>query len=219
MNQDFDPRRSNYKSRGEDVRTPNSKLPTYDESLSWDPFIFQFENIASRSGWFDDGVKKGRLLECLRGDALQHNMYVAQEGSYEHVKSKMRQLYQIDMTPTTARINARELKQTEDESEEAFAKRLYKDIRMGYQHMGEVAMNQVAIDVFIQGWMNTSSLERLERIPQNKSQRSIQSSSLWWRRRLRRNTVMTNFQPNKFASRRSPLGSNRLRPESRHNKL
>ena len=28
MNQDFDPRTSNYISRGEDVRTPNSKLPT-----------------------------------------------------------------------------------------------------------------------------------------------------------------------------------------------
>ena len=157
MNQDYDPRTSYYRSRGEEFRTPNSKLPTYDGSLSWDPFIFQFENIASRSGWFDDGVKKGRLLECLRGDALQHYMYVAQEGSYEHVKSKMRQLYQIDMTPTTARINARELKQTEDESEEAFAKRLYKVIRMGYLHMGEVAMNQIAIDVFIQGCRNSEA--------------------------------------------------------------
>ena len=99
----------------------------------------------------------------MRGDALQHYMYVAQEGSYEHVKSKMRQLYQIDMTPTTARTNARDLKHTEDESEEAFAKPLYKVIRMGYQHMAEVAMNQVAIDVFMQGCCNSEAKRAVQK--------------------------------------------------------
>ena len=87
---------------GEDIKTPNTKLPIYDGSLSWDPFIFPFENIASRGRCFEDEVKKGRLLECLQGDALEHYKCVAWEGYYKHIKSKMRQLYPIYMRPATA---------------------------------------------------------------------------------------------------------------------
>ena len=73
------------------------------------------------------------------------------------IKLKLRQLFQVELTPTTARINARELRQQENESEEAFSKRVIKMVRIGYLDEGEATWNRMAIDTFIQGCFNSEA--------------------------------------------------------------
>ena len=137
-------------------RAPIRKLATYDGTTSWDSFIFQFDRMANSFRWPEE-ERINRLMECLREEALEHFTFIPDGSSYNTIKLKMRQLFQVELTPTTARINARELCQQENESEEAFSKRVIKMVRIGYRDEGEATWKGMAIDTFIQGCSNSEA--------------------------------------------------------------
>ena len=137
-------------------QAPTRKLATYDGTTSWDSFIFQFDRMANSFRWPEE-ERINHLMECLREEALEHFTFIPDASSYNTIKLKMRQLFQVELTPTTARINARELRQQENESEEAFSKRVIKMVRIGYRDEGEATWNRMAIDTFIQGCSNSEA--------------------------------------------------------------
>ena len=65
--------------------------------------------MANSFGWPEE-ERTNRLMECLREEALKHFTFIPDGSSYDMIKLKMRQLFQVELTPTTARINARELR-------------------------------------------------------------------------------------------------------------
>ena len=63
------------------------------------------------------------LRFSLRGEALKHFTYLPDSTDYASVKSKMCELFQVEITPAMECMIAHSLHQKKNESEAAFAKR------------------------------------------------------------------------------------------------
>ena len=67
------------------------KMSTFDGTSkpSWESFIYQFERTANRRHW---RIKKkpGRLLDCLKGIALEYARKVNKDDDYDSLRKKMK---------------------------------------------------------------------------------------------------------------------------------
>ena len=125
------------------------KIPTYNGLSQWEPFIQQFEQIARFATWTESETI-AYLHFSLRGEALKHFTYLSDRTDYAAIKSKMRELFQVEITAATARMSAYSLRQKENESEESFAKRILDMVRIGY-HPEDRNQSQMAADFFVRG--------------------------------------------------------------------
>ena len=86
----------------------------------------------------------------LRGEALKHFTYLSDRTDYAAIKSKMRELFQVEITAAIAHMNGYSLRQKESESEEAFAKRILDIEHIGY-YPEDRNQSQMAADFFVRG--------------------------------------------------------------------
>ena len=136
---------------------PSTKMATYDGSGQWDPFIYQFERIASRNKW-TQAKKFDRMIDCLRGRALEHaSLMKIKDNDFKKLSRRMRRHFQVEDTPETARMNLRALEQTEEETITEFADRVQKMVMVGFEDSNEHVWNRLAVDTFLSGCIDVEA--------------------------------------------------------------
>ena len=138
---------------GNSYREPSLKMPTYDGSRKWRPFINQFEGIANRFNW-SIHERFDRLCECMRGEALEFFDSLDVGHDYFLIVEKFMYEFQKDETPTTARMNLAMIHQDEGESLEDYSKRVRKIVRYGFPGGGEEFWSRMSVDPFLFGCLD-----------------------------------------------------------------
>ena len=133
-----------------DRSLPAAKLATYDGTKSFDPFIFQFKRVAKKYRW-SNSKKFDRLILLLRGKALSFVTYSRIRSDYHRLRRKLRQHFQLDVTPAASRRSLFSLVQEGTESVEDFADRVFHAVVIGYNYAEEKVWQRLAVDAFLKG--------------------------------------------------------------------
>ena len=112
---------------------PRAKLPSYDGTGNWKPFLAIFESLANQYG-LNDVTQASMLGECLKGPAAEYFAYlpVRIRTSYASLVEKLEDMYGIQNSPGHFQIKLSTIQQKEGESLVDFAMKTYQLACEGY---------------------------------------------------------------------------------------
>ena len=120
---------------------------------SWSGFIIKFERTALRHKWSEE-KKLDRLLGCLTDKALEYAVKSKNNYSYTELKAELKLRFDLTDEPVTARNKLHDVKQTDDETLEAFMQRVLSIANDGYAKFDAETMQQLATESFLRGCQN-----------------------------------------------------------------
>ena len=122
----------------------DSKGPT------WLSFITKFHRIAKRRGW-SKRKRLDRLFDCLAETALEYASKSKGRHSYRELKKELGLRFDLREPPIAARQNLYLMKQSEDESLEAYLQRVLTAAMHGLKISDNSTMQLLATEAFLRG--------------------------------------------------------------------
>ena len=124
-----------------------------DPNKTWSGFIIKIERTALRHKWSEE-KKLDRLLGCLTDEALEYAVKSKNNYSYTELKAELKLRFDLTDEPVTARNKLHDVKQTDDETLEAFMQRVLSIAKNGYAKFDAETMQQLATESFLRGCQN-----------------------------------------------------------------
>ncbi len=132
---------------------PPPKMEIFTGTVgAWRPFKLQFKQAARQYKW-SYSEKKSRLMECLRGKAIEF-VYSQSSDIRKDYKRLVKCLSNRFGDNDSLSIKRRQLlvsRQGEDESVEDWADRVSRLVHDAYKHAGEKALQDMAVESFFRG--------------------------------------------------------------------
>ncbi len=132
---------------------PPPKMATFSGTAgTWKSFFLQFKQSTKQYHW-DDTTKRKRLLECLRGRAIEY--IYAQESSvrkdYRRLVKALDRRFGDREEPSMMRRHLQTALQGEEEELDDWADRVFQLVRDSYPHGNEDVLQEMAIESFFRG--------------------------------------------------------------------
>ena len=112
--------------------TPPPKKATFDGKSEWNPYLVQFNMIASRYNW-NNYQRLERLVESLKDKALKYYCTCSAQvqSSFSSLCAKMKTRFGQRNMPDTIRRNLQDIKQGEQTADE-FAEKIQEIVSESY---------------------------------------------------------------------------------------
>lgn len=154
------------------VRGVNIKVPKFNGTKDWFPFIFSFERVSHSYGWCESD-QLTMLLGSLEDTAMEFISLQSEEivSSYARVKELMAQSFGVTELPQSIRRQISSLSQESKESLEEFSRRVLKLVVKGYPKAEVDIVQTLAVDTFLNNCRDkNAALLAMQKGPSNLPQ-------------------------------------------------
>ena len=160
---------------GNDHQGPvfKAKMPIFDGSTRWQSYLLQFETILKMYNCTSDQLKVGKLVEALRGKALNYfeSLSPQSRSDFGILCVFMESRFGSQEHPPIVRAKLQSSVQLLDESLDEFAERVQRYAVEGYPGMPTRWVQLMAVDVLLKGCLDKrAALQTMDKEPAVLSQ-------------------------------------------------
>ena len=155
-------------SRADRYRWAKIRIPEFRGGDKWSSYLVQFRTIMKMHGCYDNDVMVFKLVEALRGPALEYYNSLPAEtrGQLSTLCTLFEGRFGRQEPPATTRSNLKTIIQRVDEPLPEFAERTLRMAADGYSGMGGEWIQVLAVDAFLMGCTDKrSARSALDRDP------------------------------------------------------
>ena len=150
-----------------------AKMPIFDGSTRWQSYLLQFETILKMYNCTCDQLKVGKLVEALRGKALNYfeSLSPQSRSDFGILCVFMESRFGSQEHPPIVRAKLQSSVQLLDESLDEFAERVQRYAVEGYPGMPTRWVQLMAVDVLLKGCLDKrAALQTMDKEPAVLSQ-------------------------------------------------
>ena len=150
-----------------------AKMPIFDGSTRWQSYLLQFETILQMYNCTSDQLKVGKLVEALRGKALNYfeSLSPQSRSDFGILCVFMESRFGSQEHPPIVRAKLQSSVQLLDESLDEFAERVQRYAVEGYPGMPTRWVQLMAVDVLLKGCLDKrAALQTMDKEPAVLSQ-------------------------------------------------